>query len=195
MRIKSAVYIYITLLIGSLWIIGFGVFVLSAFSFRHQTTEESPQAIVVLTGGQDRIATALNEMKKNQDASLLISGMYRNKKSQFLQKIAPSVANRITLGYSATNTEENALETEKWLDTTNTRELLLITSFYHMPRALLHVKHYLPASVKIIPLAVYPKTFSAPKEWIKTRYAWLLFLEYHKYMLTRLDYLVKGKFV
>ena len=192
MHIKSAILTYISLLLICLWVIGFGIFCLITFSFQYQTTQDSPNAIVVLTGGQDRIATALDELGKNPDASLLISGMYHNKKSQFLQKIAPSVAQRITLGYRATNTAENAIETAQWIKDKNPQQILLITSFYHMPRALLHVKNQIPSFVKVIPLAVYPKTFSEPQQWIKTRYAWLLFLEYNKYILTYLDYLLEG---
>lgn len=178
-------FLYTSLLALLTWILGFCVFALYAISFKF-TPETPTNAIVALTGGAERIETAVTLLKEHSADYLLISGV--NKKVSgdvLLHEIPPELAQKITLGYWAENTRENALETTAWIHNKNITSVLLVTSFYHMPRSIFELKKSAP-NLKIVPHPVFPKSFGESVDWIKTRYAWLLFLEYHKFLAVHL---------
>lgn len=175
----------------SLWLIGFTVFCVYAFSLR----SESPavqDAIVVLTGGSQRIDTALTLLKKYKANYMLISGVNRQVTEDILLKRVPlKYRVKITLGYEAENTVGNAKEINQWINNKQIQSILLITSFYHMPRSILEISRFNP-DLKIAPWPVFPKEFNNSVEWIKTRYAWLLFIEYHKFVYVYFKYLMQN---
>lgn len=92
----------------------------------------------------------------------------------------------MTLGYQAQNTRGNAKEIADWIQGKQIRKILLVTSFYHMPRSIFEVLKESP-DLQVVPLPVFPKSFNDSVDWIRTRYAWLLFVEYHKFIATRLQ--------
>ncbi|MGN1063395.1 MAG: YdcF family protein [Alphaproteobacteria bacterium] len=172
---------YAVLLSLLVWLLGFCIFTLYAISFK-LTPDTPTQAIVVLTGGTDRIETAVELLKKRTADYLLISGVNKKVSGPDLLRTVPTdLTEKITLGYWAENTRENALETTVWIKDKNITSILLVTSFYHMPRSIFELKKSAPF-LKIIPYPVFPKSFGESVDWIKTRYAWLLFLEYHKFL-------------
>lgn len=180
-KILNHLFLYASLLAVIIWVLGFCIFVLYAISFKF-TPETPTDAIVVLTGGTDRIDTAVELLKEKNAAYLLISGV--NKKvstADLFKKTNPDILKKITLGYLAENTKENALETAAWIRHKKIHSVLLVTSFYHMPRSIFEMQLRTP-DLKIIPHPVFPKTFGDSVDWIHTRYAWLLFLEYHKFL-------------
>ncbi|MDD3669584.1 MAG: YdcF family protein [Alphaproteobacteria bacterium] len=186
-KIGTAIALYIGTLLIALWIIGFGVFCLYALHFKYAAPTRT-DAIVVLTGGADRIQTALNLLQNEFADYLFISGVNKSVAVQDVLKAAPpELLDKITPGYKSENTRENAIEATDWILARDARSVLLVTSFYHMPRAILELARQHPA-LKILPLPVFPKSFDDSVEWIKTRTAWLLFLEYNKYLLVRLRY-------
>ncbi len=174
----------------SVWIIGFGLFSLYALSFRF-TPAEQTDAIVVLTGGGDRIKTAFKLLKENYADDLLISGVNESVQPTDLVRSLPTdLAEKVTLGYDAKDTRGNARETADWISEKNIKSVLLVTSFYHMPRSIFEVLNKNP-DLKIVPLPVFPKSFDNSVEWVRTRYAWLLFVEYHKFIATHLQKLLE----
>lgn len=187
-KIIKPLLLYGCLLSCVIWALGFCVFVLYALSF-HFTDTEKTDAIVVLTGGADRISTAVELLQQQQSEHLLISGMNKQVLPMEMFKHFPtSAVKKITLGYFATTTAENALESATWVKQKGATSILLVTSFYHMPRSILEMTHATP-NLKIIPYPVFPKSFGNSVDWIKTRYAWLLFIEYHKFITVYLKYL------
>ena len=58
----------------------------------------------------------------------------------------------IDLDYSAVNTIGNAVETRRWALGHGFRSLVVVTSSYHMPRAMLELSHQLPG----VTLIAYP---------------------------------------
>jgi uncharacterized SAM-binding protein YcdF (DUF218 family) len=81
----------------------------------------------------------------------------------------------ITLGYQATTTEENALETREWITKNNIKTVRLITGNYHMARSLLEFHHMIP-NVKI-----YAHPVTQPELTLDNRDFWVLIaVEYHK---------------
>ena len=120
---------------------------------------------------------------------LFISGVNENVTGYHLLKETPQEwQDKIELGYQAKTTRMNAIETAEWISKNKISSIILVTSFYHMPRSLLEIKTAIP-DLKIIPYAVFPQNFGESTDWIHTRYAWQLFLEYHKFFIA---YFFKG---
>ena len=192
MKKIRGIFVYLCLLMLACWVLGFACFVIYAWSMRYTELPQNPQAIVVLTGGKGRLGSAFHLLSQNQDSRLLVSGV-NDKVSigSLIQQTDDEMISRIQLGYQADNTLENALETELWIKEHNIQSFVLITSFYHMPRALKEVRHRLPDK-EIYPYAVFPDEINA--EWIHTRNAGLLFIEYHKFLLVELRFLLQEIF-
>lgn len=189
-KILAPCLLYFGIVIVTIWIIGFGAFCLYALSFRFQQAEKT-DAIVVLTGGGERVQTALNLLKEQYADHLLISGVNRSVQlSDLTANLNPELAGHVTLGYRAQNTRGNAKETAGFIREHRVHTLLLVTSFYHMPRSVFEILKESP-DVQIIPLPVFPKSFYDSVDWIRTRYAWLLLVEYHKFIATRAQYLIE----
>ena len=189
-KIVSPTFLYVMIIGISLWLIGFAGFCLYALSFKFQETEHA-DAIVVLTGGGERVPTALNLLKDNYADHLLISGVHPSVKMNDLTKgLSPNIRQRITLDYIAKDTRGNAKETADWILKNKIKSVILITSFYHMPRSVFEVLKKSP-DLNIIPQPVFPKSFNDSVDWIRTRYAWLLFIEYHKFLATHLQDLIE----
>lgn len=185
-KIVSPTFLYILVIGISLWLIGFAGFCLYALSFKFQEAEKS-DAIVVLTGGGERIPTALGLLEKHYADYLLISGVHPSVKVGDLTKGLPGdIRHKITLDYVAQDTRGNAKETANWISKNQIKSVILITSFYHMPRSIFEVLKESP-DLHIIPQPVFPKSFNDSVDWIRTRYAWLLFIEYHKFLATHLQ--------
>lgn len=167
------------------WFIGFLFFCLYTLSFKYAPQTHS-DAIVVLTGGSNRIHTGLKLIKEQKAEYMLISGVYKDVTKQKLFPNTPAqITDKITLGYKALNTKGNAAEVNDWIQEKNIKSILLVTSFYHMPRSIFEIQKQ-NKDITIYPLPVFPKSFNNSVDWIKTRYAWLLFIEYHKVIFIRL---------
>lgn len=180
--------LYAILLICVGWIIGFCAFTLYALSFK-LTPQEAGEAVVVLTGGTDRIETGIRLLDEKKADYLLISGV--NKQvlpNEILRKAPAHLTDKITLGYVAETTAENAIEIADWVRHKNIKSIILVTSFYHMPRSVFEILKLSP-DLTIIPYPVFPKSFGNSVDWIKTRYAWLLLIEYHKFIIVHLKQL------
>ena len=177
--------IYFLSLATMLWIIGFVGFSLYALSFKYHPQKHS-DAIVVLTGGTNRITTGLQLIEEKKADYMLISGVHKNVSFKELFPETPShLIEKITLGYDALDTEGNAKEINSWIQGKNIKSIILVTSFYHMPRSIFEIKKE-NKELKIMPWPVFPKSFDQSVDWIKTRYAWLLFIEYHKMIFVQL---------
>ena len=190
MKIKfiSNLLPYTLMIALPIWLIGFVAFLLYVFSF-HFYTFPNTDAIVAWTGGEYRIHTAISLLEQQKGKQLLISGINPSvQPNAFLPKTSPEIKDKISLGYQATTTKENAQETAEWLSKNPAKTILLVTSFYHMPRSLLEFKHILPHT-PVYPYPIWPKDFTESVAWIHTRSAYHLFVEYHKFLIVKLHYL------
>jgi uncharacterized SAM-binding protein YcdF (DUF218 family) len=93
----------------------------------------------------------------------------------------------VDLDRSALNTVGNAIETRRWIDEQGFKSLIVVTSNYHIPRAMAELSHQLP-DVKLIPFPVVTHKLDAM--WANPATAKLLFFEYVKYMLAHARLLV-----
>ncbi len=142
-------------------------------------------AIVVLTGGNNRISEGLELLSQNKSGELLISGVRRGAslKAIILGSGYHGAFNaqKIALDYKSTTTVENAQNVAKWASRRNIKSIRLVTANYHMRRALIEFNHYLK-DVNIIPHAVNPLD-PVQKTWCKDYKIFCLYLnEYHKYL-------------
>ena len=98
------------LLLGSAWGVGFGVFERAARA-PAPASQRKADGIVALTGGADRIETALHLLQAEQAPALLVSGVGRGVDlAEMMRRVrlAPALEARITLGRQATSTLGNA---------------------------------------------------------------------------------------
>ena len=123
--------------------------------------------IVVLTGGAGRIELGLRLLAEQRADLLLISGTGPGALPDLLagaglgaefaaQVAAQVVRNRVTLGRGARSTRGNARETAEWAATHDLHALIVVTSGYHMRRALLELRRTLPAAVALHPAPLVP---------------------------------------
>ncbi|BDV34323.1 MULTISPECIES: YdcF family protein [Methylocystis] len=107
------------------------------------------EGIVVFTGGSDRVQEAAELLARGQANRMLITGVNRATRSSVLARLLP-VSHRlfdccVDLGYQAQDTIGNARETREWAQTRNiSHSLIVVTSNYHMPRALAELSAALP---------------------------------------------------
>ncbi|WP_455476942.1 YdcF family protein [Bartonella sp. B41] len=105
-------------------------------------------AIIVLTGGENRIETGLNLLQQKLGSRLLISGV--NTVTTLDRLIHTTHINPqlfsccVDIGHQATNTKENAKESSFWIKKHHYQTLYIVTHDYHMWRSLRELKHLMP---------------------------------------------------
>jgi uncharacterized SAM-binding protein YcdF (DUF218 family) len=139
------------------WLIGFLYFVHDAM--RPTAAPPVADGIVALTGGADRVATAIELLRQDRGKLLLISGVGPNTAGAALFRgtgIDPAtLSDRITLGREATSTLGNADEAANWARANQLHSLIVVTAGYHMKRAMTELSRTLP-DVRLYPVAVLP---------------------------------------
>lgn len=189
--LHSAVRITYTTLtaIIATWLMGFLVFFILVVTDRPELPDKPIDVVVVLTGGPGRIETGFDLLAKDKAKALLITGVHPNVTLRDLIALWPSEPQNKTkllqhccvfLEYEASSTEENASETKSWLERNGGAEnviLRLVTSNYHLPRALLLYRHALPQAI-IYRWPVASDSMSSLMFWRNT------IIEYHKTILT-----------
>lgn len=151
-----------------------------------EDTATHTDAIVVLTGGSERIETGLRLLADGLGTRLFISGVGEQVSMSALvargQSLEPSHIENIVIGTLASDTPGNAVETAAWARAERVRSLRLVTASYHMRRALLEFHAAMP-DVAIIPHAVFPNTVKSDW-WRWPGTASLIAREYTKFIVT-----------
>ena len=167
----ASLLLALVLLLGA----GFGWFVASTQS---RSAPLRADGIVVLTGGADRVAAGLRLLAEGRGRILLVSGVGGAAEFADLARQAGAdraLESRVTLGRIAESTYGNALETAAWARARNLASLLVVTSDYHMPRAIAELSRALPG-VALYPAAVSPRSPGRVATW------GLLAAEYTKFL-------------
>jgi uncharacterized SAM-binding protein YcdF (DUF218 family) len=160
------------------WVFGFAVFTTSVLLMKPEIPTEKTDAIIVLTGGKNRIEAGMTLFSEHLAPELFITGVHEHVTKEDLTKrhtgeALPACC--ITIGYKATTTTGNANEVAEWLHDRKFKTITLVTSNYHMPRAILEFRRAVP-DVSIISYPV-GQTDIAPAD----RYFWIVMVEeYHK---------------
>ena len=146
-------------------------------------------AIVVLTGGSERLPVALELLDRGLAGRLFVSGVYSGVDVATILDLntqAPTtLACCIDLGHDARDTLGNARETAIWMAEGQRRSLRLVTASYHMPRALALFRRLMP-EVLIVPHPVFPRLLRDGAGWAHPRTLLLLADEYTKYLISLL---------
>jgi uncharacterized SAM-binding protein YcdF (DUF218 family) len=149
------------------------------------TLTRTADGIVVLTGSPLRIDDAIELLAAGRSQRLLISGVHPSTSTAELTRNRPEYqrwfACCVELGHEAVNTRGNAAETARWAKKRGVRSLIVVTSAWHMPRALLELQREL-SDVELVPYPVVTDRMREEPWWSNVQTARLLFLEYVKYL-------------
>lgn len=101
-------------------------------------------AIIVLTGGYQRIEQAITLLKDGAGKRLLISGVNPAITDTQIRRFTNSSKALfeccIDIGYEAIDTSGNAEEAARWIGTRGFKSVIVVTNNYHMPRSLLELR-------------------------------------------------------
>ena len=143
--------------------------------------------IVALTGGVDRIPDAVGWLALGNGERLLISGVSTQTSVEQLVQTAPRLKTWlhccVDLDHQARNTVGNAEETRRWAMAKGYRSLLVVTSSYHMPRALVELQRFMP-EVNLIAAPVVTERLQELGYWKDPRLLKILFQEYAKFTVS-----------
>jgi uncharacterized SAM-binding protein YcdF (DUF218 family) len=147
--------------------------------------------LVVATGGQLRIQKGVELLAGGKADRMLISGVGKGITKELLKENL-AISNRqarffdccVEIEFTATDTNGNAQATFEWMQKHALDDILLVSANYHLPRAELIFKQYLPEN------SVYFQAVNPPdlklsawySNWQTTR---LLIKEYLKYIYVK----------
>jgi uncharacterized SAM-binding protein YcdF (DUF218 family) len=144
-------------------------------------------AIVVLTGGAQRIDGALALIAEKRAKRLLISGVNRDVTRRDLERVVSGtlrddLACCVDLGKQALDTTGNAAETRLWAQERGFASLIVVTSDYHMPRSMTELAGAMP-DIELIPYPVSSAHLAFAGWWHDPGAFGLLAREYGKYLV------------
>src|SRR6202047_1845497 len=141
--------------------------------------------IVVLTGGSSRVSDAMELLAGGYGKRLLISGVHPTNAASDISRSLPDnqslLACCVDLDRSAVNTRSNAAETRRWAHERGFKSLIVVTSNYHMPRAIVELSPAMP-DITLIPFAVIGDKWRDEPWWTSAATVRLLLSEYVKYV-------------
>jgi len=173
-------------IIALMWLVGLFAF---ADRVRKLTPADEParaDGIVALTGpSAERVNAAIRLLEQDKGDRVLISGVNREVRRQELRALTPGSTKLfnccVDLGFEAENTLGNAEEIAAWTRSRGYDDLIVVTSDYHMPRALLEIRSVAPG-VKLTPYAVSTPSLDNSRWWKAAVTARRMTLEYMKYL-------------
>jgi uncharacterized SAM-binding protein YcdF (DUF218 family) len=152
--------------------------------------DHNADGIVVLTGGSSRVSDAMELLAGGYGKRLLISGVHPTNAASDISRSLPDnsppdnqtlLSCCVDLDRSAVNTRSNAAETRRWAHDRGFKSLIVVTSNYHMPRAIVELSHAMP-DVALIPFAVVGDRWRDEPWWTSGTTLRLLLSEYAKYV-------------
>jgi uncharacterized SAM-binding protein YcdF (DUF218 family) len=175
-------------LIISLFVLLFVHFVYTTFAMGQRDVKAD--AIVVLAGGKGRVEEGIRLYRENKAKWLFLVGVdpLVRKGDLFKEKKGERGGEDVFLEKASRNTLENALYARDLITRREIRSIRLITSRYHMMRAVLIFHSVLPRDIAVYPFPVDSKNLK--EEWWTHKGSFrLLFREFYKYCLFRAFFL------
>jgi uncharacterized SAM-binding protein YcdF (DUF218 family) len=177
------------LVLALIWVAG-----LFAFADRVQRSTpavlpEAADGIVALTGHEssERMPAAIDLLMRRLGQRVLVSGVNRGVTRDQLRAYT-GAARRVydccvDLGFTALDTVGNARETAEWAKAMRFKSLIVVTSDYHMPRAMLELRAFMrPPEWRLQAYAVPTPALKSRRWWRSPTAARLMVLEYCKYL-------------
>ncbi|WP_027552389.1 YdcF family protein [Bradyrhizobium sp. Cp5.3] len=147
--------------------------------------DRKADGIVVLTGGSSRVSDAMELLAAGYGRRLLISGVHPTSTASDISRTLPENQTFmhccVDLDRTAVSTRGNAAETRRWAQERGFKSLIVVTSNYHMPRALVEFSHAMPETA-LIPFAVVGDKWREEPWWTSASTLRLLLSEYVKYI-------------
>ena len=164
--------------------IGFVVFA-NGIERERQSPVQTADGIAVLTGGSARIDHAMKLLAEGKAKRVLITGVNRTTTTEELKQLANHGDEYFTccvdIDKVARNTIDNATETSQWVALHRYGSIIVVTSNYHMPRALAELARVMPG-VRLIPYPVVDNNVHLDPWWSYPGTTKLLLSEYLKYL-------------
>lgn len=152
---------------------GFALFVREARSLGPDPAAQAA-GVVVLTGGGGRVATGVELLQAGRAERLLISGVNPGSPPADIAAAAGAPTAIfdccVDIGLEASNTAGNALEIAAWARARSYRAIIVVTSDYHMPRALLELHAAAPELALIAHGVPAPGPLTSPaqgRRWLQ----------------------------
>jgi uncharacterized SAM-binding protein YcdF (DUF218 family) len=168
-------------------VIGFVVFTWHV-PMHEVTLSRDGDGIVALTGGASRITDAIELLAAGRGKRLLISGANPATNSHEISRLNPEFEKwvRCCVDFDrSVNTLGNAIEIRKWAERRGFQSLVVVTSNYHMPRALAEIRHQIPQAT-LMPFPVVAERQRAGPWWSNAPTMRLMISEYVKLIFARL---------
>lgn len=148
--------------------------------------EPRADAIIVLTGGYQRIDQAVELLQQGAGKRLLISGAHPSTTPTQIRKMTQGSADLfsccVDIGYDAIDTIGNAEEASNWIHARGYKSILVVTNNYHMPRSLAELS-YVDPDIEFIPYPVVNSDLKT-RDWFTDPNALRVMLaEYAKVLL------------
>jgi uncharacterized SAM-binding protein YcdF (DUF218 family) len=181
----------VLLLVIALWVVGLLTF---ASRVADSTPAPDPQAadgVVALTGASTaRLTAAVRLLETGKARRALISGVNQKASRADIRGVTRATRRYydccVDLGFRATDTVGNARETAAWVRAHDYRTLIVVTSDFHIPRAMLELRAAMPG-VRLQAYPVKSEELDADHWWRNAGDARRMVIEYCKYLaiLTR----------
>jgi uncharacterized SAM-binding protein YcdF (DUF218 family) len=181
LRATIVVFSTIVFMAAAIGFVGF----LSQLRTAELRPARNADGIVVLTGGSSRVSDAMELLAGGYGKRLLISGVHPTNGTIDISRSLPDSQGLlgccVDLDRSAVNTRSNAVETRRWARERGFKSLIVVTSNYHMPRAIVELSHEMP-EIELIPFAVIGDKWRDEPWWTSGTTLRLLLSEYAKYV-------------
>jgi uncharacterized SAM-binding protein YcdF (DUF218 family) len=180
---KSAAILVVIILI---WGVGLLSFVGRVAASTPAADPPPADGVVALTGASDaRITAAMKLLETGKARRMLISGVNPQASRADIRGVAKATRRLydccVDLGFQALDTVGNARETARWAQKHDYHSLIVVTSDFHMPRAMLELRAAMPAG-DFTPYPVRSAELNARHWWRTQEGARRMIVEYCKYL-------------
>lgn len=186
----------VLVLTACLFVVGFGVYAMRVAAMVQPRSIAGADAIIVLTGGQDRLEPAFRLLEAGSAKRLLVSGVNTSTRKADIGTalgIDPAlVACCVDLDHKALDTIGNAAQSAKWLRDNGFSSAILVTSNYHMPRAMRELARF-SGSARITPYPLVASDLKGGRWLLRPEVLRVLVTEYAKLCLSHVRSMVASQ--